>query len=110
MFSLSGGASEASSARIGSAWKRFRYLGVILVVKEGLSLKQCGRIYQSCVRLTLLYCSETGELTVADELRLCGVEWRMISMLCGIKPVDRVSSDVLRERISVAVMSRFRTS
>ena len=40
MISCYGGASEAVSARIGSAWKKFRELNGVLVGKQGLSLKQ----------------------------------------------------------------------
>ena len=40
MISCFGGASEAVSARIGSAWKNFRELSGVLVGKQGLSLMQ----------------------------------------------------------------------
>ena len=53
---------------------QFRELCDALVGKQGLSLKQRGKIYQCCVRPILLYCCETWELTVADEARLRGVE------------------------------------
>ena len=72
MFSRYGGASEAVSARIGSVWKKFRELSGVLVRKPGLSLKQQEKIYQCCVRPVLLYCCEMCELTVVDEVRLCG--------------------------------------
>ena len=49
------------SARISSAWKKFRELSGVLVVKQGLSLKQRGKIYQCFVRLVWLYCCETWE-------------------------------------------------
>ena len=103
MISCFGGASEAVSARIGSAWKKFRELSGVLVGKQGLSLMQRGKIYQCCVRPVLLYCCETWELTVADEMRLRGVEHRMIRMICGVRLVDRVSTDVLRDRVGVVV-------
>ena len=45
MISCYGGALEAVSARIGSAWKKFRKLNGVLVGKQGLSLKQRGKIY-----------------------------------------------------------------
>ena len=44
MFSSYGGVSEAVSARIGSAWKKFRELVGVLVGKQGFSLKQRGKI------------------------------------------------------------------
>ena len=59
MFSCYSGASEAVSARIGSAWKKFRELSGVLVGKQGLPSKQRGKIYQCCVRPVLLYCFET---------------------------------------------------
>ena len=59
MISCFGGASEAVSARIGSAWKKFRELSGVLVGKQGLSLMQRGNIYQCCVRPVLLFCCET---------------------------------------------------
>ena len=90
---------EAVSARI--AWRKFRELHGVLVGKQGLSLKQQGNIYQCCVRPVLLYCCETWELTVADEARLHGVERCMIRMMCGVKLVDRVLTDVLCNRVGV---------
>ena len=74
LISRYGGASEVVTARIGITWKKFRELSGVLVGKQGLSLKQRGKIYQCCVRPILLYCCETWELTVADEARLRGVE------------------------------------
>ena len=103
MISCFGGASEAVSARIGSAWKKFRELSGVLVGKQGLSLMQRGKICQCCVRPVLLYCCETWELTVVDETGLRGVEHRMIRMMCGVRLVDRVSTDVLRDSVDVVV-------
>ena len=45
MISCSVAASEAVSARIGSGWKKFREISDALVRKQGLSLKQWGKIY-----------------------------------------------------------------
>ena len=103
MISCYGGASEAVSARTASAWKKFRDLSSVLVGKQGLSLKQRGKICQCCVRPVLLYSCETWELTVSDEARLRGVEHRTIRMMCGVRMVDRVSTDVLRDRVGVVV-------
>ena len=72
---------------------------------------QRGKIYQCCVRPVLLYCCETWELTVADEMRLRGVERRMIRMMCGVRLVDRVSTDVLRDRVdAVETIKDFKNS
>lgn len=37
------------------------------------------------------------------ELRLCGVEDHIISMIYGLILVDRISNDVLRKRVGSAV-------
>ena len=67
-----------------------------------MSLEQRGKIYH-CVRPALMHCCETWELTVADEARLRGVERRMTRMMCGVRLVDRVSTDVLRAKVGVVV-------
>ena len=45
------------------------------------------------------------KLTVVDETRLCvwGGERRMIRIMCGVGLVDRVLTDVLRDRVGVVV-------
>ena len=103
MITCYGGESEGVSARIGIAWKKFRELSGVLVGNQGLSLKQRGKIYQCSVRPVLLYCCETWELSVVDEARLPGVERRMIRMMCGVRLVDMVLTDVLRDRLDVVV-------
>ena len=55
------------SARISSAWKKFRLFSSVSVGKQDLSLKQRAKIYQCCVRPALL-----SELTVADDAKLRG--------------------------------------
>ena len=71
------------STRIGSPWRKFRELSGVLVRKQGLSLKQQGKVYHCCIRPALLYCCETLEPAVADEARLHGVEHRMVRMCVG---------------------------
>ena len=103
MISCYGGASEAVSARTGSAWKKFKGLSDVLVGKQCLSLKQRGKIYKCCSRPVLLYGCETWELTVADEARLGDVERRMIMMMHEVRLVDRVTTEVLRDGVGVVV-------
>ena len=70
MISCYRGPSEAVSARIASAWKKFRELSSVLVWKQGLFLKQRGKIYHCYGRQVLLYCCERSHGAVADEARL----------------------------------------
>ena len=90
------------SARIGGAWKKFSELSGVLFGKQGLSLKQRGKIYQYFARI-FLCCCETLELTVTDEARLHGVECRIIKMMCSMRLVNRVSTDVFWDRVSIVV-------
>ena len=85
------------------AWKKFRELSGVLVRKQGLSLKQRGRIYQRCVKPVLLHYCKTWEFTGADETRLRGVECRVIRMMCGMRLVQRVPTDVLQDSVGVVV-------
>ena len=55
-------------------------------------------------RPVLLYCCETWELIVADNARLRRMERRMIRMIGGVRLVDRVSTDVLHNRVGVVVI------
>ena len=64
-------------------------------------MKQQGKIHQCCVRTVLLFCCETWELTVPDDTRLLSVERHMIRMMCGVRLVDRVSTNVLRDRVDI---------
>ena len=83
--------------------EKVQRVSCVLVGKQGLSLKQRGKIYQCCVRPVLLYCCETWELIVTDEVRLHGVERHMIRMMCRVRLVDRVSTDVLCDRVGIVV-------
>ena len=56
MIGCYGGVSEAVSARINIAQKKFKDLSGVLLGKQGLSLKQRGKVYQCCVRQVLLHC------------------------------------------------------
>ena len=72
--------------------------------EAGFILEAIGEeIYQCCVRQAFLYCCETWELTVADEARLHEVECHMIGIMCGVRLVDRVSTDVLCDTVGVVV-------
>ena len=75
----------------------------VLVGKQGLSLKQQKKIYQYFVGPVLFYCCKTWKLTVADEARLHGMERRVIKMMCGVRLVVKVLTDVLYDRVGVVM-------
>ena len=100
MISCHGGASKAVITRIGNVWKNVRELIRVVVGKQGLSLKKWGMIYISVmyyIIFVVLYCCETWELIAADEAQLHQVEHQLMT-ICGVKLVDRLSTDVLRDK------------
>ena len=95
-----GGVEAALRSRIKKAWSKFRELGPILM-RKGMSLKVKGKVYNTCVRSTLLYGSETWAVKVEQEQRLQRTEMQMVRWMCGAKLRDRVSSEELRNRLGI---------
>ena len=54
----SGSCVDATSARITTAWKSFRQL-LPIIINRGISLKNWGNIFSSCIRKSLLYGCKT---------------------------------------------------
>ena len=61
----------------------------VSVGRQGLSLKQQGKIYQCCGRLVFLYC--------------CILYCCMIWIMFGVRLVDRLLTDVLHNRVGIVV-------
>jgi hypothetical protein len=70
-------AESASVARTRCAWQKFRELSPILTGKH-ISLKIKGRVYETCVRSTMLYGSETWAMKAEQETRFERTEMRMV--------------------------------
>ena len=60
-----------------------------------------GRVYDACVRSTMLYGSETWALKVLDEMKMERSAMRMIRLICRTKLRDRIHSEELRKRLGV---------
>ena len=71
--------------------------------ETGFTFEATSEYLSRCVRPVLLYCCETWELTAVDKVRLRRVERCMIRMMYGVRLVDRVSTDVFRDRVGVVV-------
>ena len=94
------GCFDAATARIRSAWKKFRDLLPILTC-HGLSLKSHGYAYNACVLSVLLYASETWAATQEDVSRLNRNDMMMIKWICSTKLRDKVSSEELRSQMGL---------
>ena len=86
------GGSEAARTRIG--WIRFRECGVLLYGSK-FSLKMIGKIYQSCVRLAMLYGSETWCLKENEMAILRRTEKAMVRAVCEVKMIEKKRSQEL---------------
>ena len=69
MFGDNVGCADAITARIRSAWKKFRDL-LPIVTNQAISLNMRGHVYSAAVRRVLLHASETWSLTADDTARL----------------------------------------
>ena len=95
-----GGAEESVTARIQSAWNKFREL-LPLLTSKSFPLLTKGRVYQACVRSVMLYGSETWPIK-EDELRkLESNENRMVRWMCGVSIDKRIQSSDLRKRLGI---------
>ena len=99
-----GGVEYAVRSRIKKAWHKFREVGTILTMK-GLSLKIKGRVYDTCVRSTMLYGSETWAVKVEQVQRMERTEMQMVRWMCGTKLRDRITNAELRSRLGIESVS-----
>ena len=60
-----GGCTDAVTARIGSAWKVFHEI-LLILTNKGISLVNRGKVFKACVRSVFLYASETWPLSTED--------------------------------------------
>ena len=93
-----GDADAAVEKRIRIAWNKFRQL-VPLLNNKVISLKV--RLYNDCVRSSLLHGSETWPVRKEYEVALQWAEMRMVKWMCGVKLQDRIPSKALRERLGL---------
>ena len=91
MLSSGGGCTSAIINRCKVAWGKFRKLLPILTSRN-LPFLVRGRVYNACVRATMLYGSETWGPNVSDLQRLQRNDRAMLRWICGVRARDEVSS------------------
>ena len=96
-----GGCNDAITARLKSAWKKFREL-LPIFTNRGISLHSRGHIFESCVRSVMLHASQTWPVTVEGVSRLIRNDNTMIRWICSTKLADRVPSEQLRSRLGLS--------
>jgi len=100
MLSVDGDADAAVESRIRIVWNKFRQL-VPLLTNRDISLIRRGRLYSSCVRISMLHGSETWPVRKENEVPLQRAEIRVVRWMCNVKVKDTVPSKELRERLGM---------
>ena len=96
MLRAGGGFSLAIITRCCTALGKFKKLLPILTSKH-ISLTVRGKVFDACVR-SALHGSETWAPTASDLQRLRRIDRSMIRWICGFKPHDEISIDLLCAR------------
>ena len=90
----SGGCEAAATARARIGWVKFKECGELLNSKR-FSLKVKGMVYQSCVRVAMLYGSETWCLRENEIAILRRTERAMVRATCGAKLTEKKTEDLM---------------
>ena len=101
MLCSGGGCDRAIAARCCAAWGKFRRL-LPLLTNRHLSLKTRGRIFNACVRSTMLHGSETWATKSSDLQRLRRNDRAMIRWICGVGIRDNIDTAALLQRLNIA--------
>ena len=105
-ISTEGGAQEAVTSKIRSAWKNFKKVSNV-ICRRSISLKVRGTLYKSYVRNALTYGAECWALKMEDERRLKTTEMRMLRMICGKTLNDKMNNKKIREMTGVVSLEEF---
>jgi len=90
-LSVDGDADAAMEARIRIGWNKFRQL-VPLLTSNDIPFIMRGRLYNSCMKISMLHGSETWPVRKESEVVLQWVEMRMVRWMCSVKLKARVPS------------------
>ena len=91
MLSAAGGRELSTTARVKTAWKKFKELLPVLTSRH-LSFKTRGRVYSSCVWSAMLPASETWPLTKPNLQHLQRNDRAMIRQICNVRLQDIVTT------------------
>ena len=87
MLSAAGGCKLSTTARVKTAWKKFKELKPVLSSRH-LSFKTRGHVYSLCVGSAMLHASETWPFTKPSCQHLQRNDRAMIRQICNVKPQD----------------------
>ena len=100
MLAARGGETAAVTARIQSAWKKFRELSPFLT-SRATPLKVKGKVYDACVRKCMTYGSETWATKSSSVERIEKAEMRMVRWMCRASLCDRKRNEDLLQSLGL---------
>ena len=106
VISTEGGAQEAVTSRIRSAWKKLKDVSNVTCGRS-ISLRVRSTLYKSYVRNALTYGAECWALKMEDERRLKTTEMRMLRMICGKTLKNKMNNVKIREMTGVVRLEEF---
>ena len=100
-----GGSERAVRSRVSTAWMRWRELASLLC-NRSIPICHRARVYEACIRSTMLYGSETWAVTRREEDVVVKCDRRMLRRMCGVQLSDRVATVELLQRCGVTDIER----
>ena len=90
MLLAAGGCELSTTARVKTAWKKFKELLPVLSSRH-LFFKTCGHVYSSCVWSPMLHAIETWPSTKPNLQCLQRNDRAMIRQICNVRPQGPVN-------------------
>ena len=75
-----------------------------MLIGKGMSVKSKGIIYTTCIRLAMLYGSETWPTKIEDIRKMQRNEMRMLRWMTGVSLSERKSNECVRNMLAIKVM------
>ena len=100
MLFSSGGCDGAIAATCCVAWGKFRKLLPVLTTRH-LSAKICGKVYEACIRSSVLHGSKTLEPKAIDLQRLHHNDHAMVHWICDAKDRNETPSASLLRKFCI---------
>ena len=82
------------------ALSTFQYLGDV-IGESGISLRNQGNIFSSCIRKSLLYGCETWSTSTETMRRLTSADYGMLRWICSVRLEQRFRTQELHQKLGI---------
>ena len=94
------GCADAISALITATWEGFRQL-LPIITNHGISLRNRGNIFSSCIRKSLLYGCEKWPASSKTKCRLTSADNGMVCWICGVQLEQSIRTQEFHKKLSI---------